>query len=194
MLPSGGPDWSDLPLHLLDKVLLCLGGGCAARLDQNRTRSVLEMRLVCKAWRAACANYSGSAKVLCKQRNDLPAVCNMLPRLRRIFVQMPADGCMTALSSLSGLSNLYLTGKPGTMWNREFDLTCLQPSLKTLTLNVSFTFSHIRFVGLTSLSFWKRCNTVPELVGLLQHLPYLQVRDHPFLARLWIALSHAVIC
>ena len=177
----------------MDKILQHLGGKTAI-LYQGCTRDVLKMRLVCKAWRAACSEYSGTASVHCKQRNDLQAVCKILPGLRGLRVETPADGCITALSSLSGLSKLELRNNDDVASSEVLDLTCLPINIKNLSLDYGFSYKHIHFVGLTTLSISPQGNKMQEVIALLRHLPSLQVRPPLLVPDFLEALSVLVLC
>ena len=176
MRRSNGSRWASLPLHLMDNVLQNL---------QQDVLSILQTRLVCKAWRTACASFSGPAIINLSRGYDTFGVSDTLPGLHELRMSITANRMyLPPLLSLSRLTCLRMTytesetlPHPGR--DPLFDLIILPPGLRALELHNCYvdpqSFTYIRCTALTRLEFHRTDNQVEEIEDLLQHLPLLQV-------------------
>ncbi len=165
--------WESLPGHLMDLImhkvqLWYLHGG---------VDSILQMRLVCKAWSDACMGFAGSTDVMIHKRTDLYELSRLLPSLRSLAVKGMISFYTQPLLALSTLTSLSLVlnfeaGAP-------LDLPSLPASITALEADGFFvdplTFKYITCVGITRLALlWTR-NVPADIMELLQKLPMLQV-------------------
>lgn len=106
-----------LPDHLIPFILNKAGE------DRWELCSLLELRLVCKAWKDAFAHFAGPASIDCPSVTSLEKVCTTMPGLCQLSVESnTAEPHLAALTSLSRLSKLRLS--PGqrlcqTLWTTE---------------------------------------------------------------------------
>ena len=176
MCRSNGSGWRKLPHHLMDSIFKNL---------QQDVLSILQARLVCKSWRAACASFPGPARIKVSRDYDTLGVSNLLPGLRELHISNIATRIyLPPLSSLSRLTFLDIAYEEGEVLpnpGREplFDMVILPSGLRALELHFchvdSQSFTHIRCTGLTRLVFCWTDNLIWEVEELLQHLPLLQV-------------------
>ena len=146
--------------------------------------SILQVRLVCKAWRAACASFPGPA-IIRLSYYDTFGVSNTLPGLRELRMSIRSSRIyLPALSSLSRLTFLSVAYEQSDTLSYPgrdplFDLVILPSGLRALQLHFchvdSLSFTHIRCTALTRLEFYWTDNKIWEIESLLQHLPLLQV-------------------
>ena len=173
---SEGSAWASLPLHLMDSILQNL---------ERDVKSILQARLVCKAWRAACASFPGPARIQIFRDYDTLGVSNILPGLQVLGLSILATRTyLPALSSLSRFTSLSAVYEesanlPHPGRDPLFDLLILPSGLRALRLHFchldSQSFTHIRCTALTRLDFCWTDNQIWEVEELLQHLPLLQV-------------------
>ena len=171
--------WASLPLHLMDTVL---------RKLQSDVPSILRIRLVCKAWRAACASFPGPARITMSRGYDIFGVSKTLPGLRELHMSIDETRIylppLSALSRLTFLSTEYEESANLPQYGRDplFDLIILPSGLRALELHCchvdSESFTHMRCTALTRLLFRWTDNQPWEVEDLLRHLPLLQV-NHP---------------
>lgn len=148
-------------------------------------KDLLRMRLVCKAWKAACSTFSGEAEADIEAQSDLDNLCAALPGLTGLYVTSCAvDFSLQPLSACSNLRFVNLRNESPP--NQEelvpkLDLDRLPANLEHMTLgNFDYTggpFEPARFLHLTSLTLCWRPNAVSEVWGLLESLPKLEVRS-----------------
>ena len=185
---SGGGDWAGLPGHLLNLILQHFER--ASSNANTFVENLLPLRLVCKAWRDACSEFSGRGRISTTEDSDLEQLCKLLPRLSELALTNHAtDFSLSPLSALTRLSVLKLDHYTyeedredygeDEMPSPVLDLAPLPASLQTLHLfDVSVDPSchqHLKCTGLTSLLYiWTNPKT-PEAIDLLRYLPELQV-------------------
>ncbi len=142
--------------------------------------SVLETRLVCKAWRDACLDYTGPANIAVDTGKHLPDVCSILAGLTDLTLfEMAAAAFLQPLSALQLRSLTLRQVNPAKEEGQLLDLTILPPSLRSLNVEDfdvnTDSFRNIHFGGLTSLTFFWTSNGASDIADLLQYLPQLLV-------------------
>lgn len=150
-------------------------------VHSNDIRSILQLRLVCKAWRDAFAYFGGAARLSCKAGFELQQACNILPSLGNLSVRISeASKSITAISTLSLLSRLEIENRGARPLCDSIDTSfdCVPLGLKCLHLNstrMESTFiQHIQSDGLRELSL--NCPSFEEAaIDALQNLRSLQV-------------------
>ena len=187
---SDGRGWPGLPGHLLDLILRHFERANYANSDADAfVKSLLQLRLVCKAWRDACPEFSGRASICTTEDSDLKQLCKRLPRLTELAITNHAtDFSLSPLSALTRLSSLSLDQcrheeedetEVEDLPDPVLDLAHLPSSLKALELlDASVDPSchrNLKCTGLTSLNYIWTNSMTPEAIDLLRHLPDLQV-------------------
>ena len=169
-----------MPPHLMSLVM-----------DHLDNKTMASMRLVSKAWHAAVKEHPVSPKpISVKRATDLQRLCQILPNMSKLELSSKAERLnLTPFSALSMLSHLSLAGRERPWSVREgaelrASLGGLPSSLRSLQLECVdvglHNIKHVKFVGLTSLSFRFRRIQNPAVWQLVQHLPQLKVRLHDF--------------
>ncbi len=146
--------------------------------SQNSLRDFLRVRLVCKAWRAACADHTGVATVCTGDSTDLDRLCKLLPRLAGLIIHYSPEFSLSPLSGFSGLSSLRLRPMNDIDVDDEqdeeeidsgplLDLSPIPSSVKTLALDTCNVqpacHQHIQCRGLTRLLyFWNSFRQMPR--------------------------------
>ena len=184
--------WSELPLLLMDKVLRRL-----------QTQDLVQLRLVCKSWKAACTEFSGSAVGRIRHQQEMFGLCAALPNLSTLaLINTAADFCLSPLTACSNLEDMalqhrFLSLNEGTAPTLHFAL--LPMSLRRLNVSCFNLFTsglHSpkgSFASLTSLILtWRSGDTDIMLAmwELLVDLPKLKVHCPlhsllPSLSRNW---------
>ena len=141
-------------------------------------QAILNLRLVCKGWRDACSDYTGSAYIEYMERTGLLKLCKILPALSNLSIRnLVADTCFSVLSSMTSLRALSFWQ---TLLDEEpvLDPGHLPSSLKQLSteyIAVDPLSDSISFTGLTSLTCKWPEGFAEGSLNLLKHLPALQV-------------------
>lgn len=172
-MSSGESGWESLPVDLLDLIL-----------RQADMEDMMQMRLVCKAWRDGSYAYSGPAALFADAPGVLSDVHAILPSLCNLRVMWQhCQPNLQVLSSFTNLSSLRLTNSPS-LWEKgpTSILGLLPEGLRELELvDVLVDRSDFNFpigcVDLTRLRYsWDgRVPTSAKLYDLLQQLPLLEV-------------------
>ena len=144
-------------------------------------RSILQLRLVCKAWRVAFTYFGREARLTCMAGLELQQACKILLSLGNLSVKLAtARNCITAIQPISSLSLLSRLGIENTgstpLSNCLFEFVPV--NLKALDLKSSSRESsfiqHVQPAGLTKVSL--ECGSFSTAdIDALQHLPSLQV-------------------
>ena len=175
------PGWSDLPLLLMDKITRQLG-----------THDLVQLRPICKSWKAACTEFGGSAVGYIRDQKEMLDICAILPNISTLtLINTAADFDLSPLAACSKLVDValhhdFLTRLEGQA--PPLDFGCLPLGLHTL--NVSFfdlyasgmlttgTSTGGSFASLTSLKLkWRPCDRdiLPAMWKLLVDMPNLKV-------------------
>lgn len=177
---ANGADWGNLHPHLLNLIFRNLH----AKLSSPDVHHLLLMRLVCKAWRDACSEYTGDAQLVASRSTDLHELCKLLPHLQQMTVRSHVANLSTqSLQGMSHLSSISLAQEVDLCEAGSLlDLRLLPANLHALEVNAFYVdpscFKSMSCVGITRLTFlWTR-NTAYDIERLLHCLPKLQVRLH----------------
>ncbi len=178
-MPNGA-HWQLVPRHLMDLIfqkvshVTCTG--------ESSLQNVLQLRLICKAWREACLYYSGPIPHMPTDHIKLRTISRLLPGLCSLTLESVADiPGLIVLPRFSHLTHLSLSCYNNYSSRRSpLDLALLPAGLITLEMYsisvLPISSQHIRCIGLTKLSFAQTTNTSKEIALLLQRLPLLEVR------------------
>ena len=143
-------------------------------------QAILDLRLVCKGWRDACSDYAGPAYIECKEHTDLLKICEVLPGLCDLTLDILNSEADTFFNVLSKLTSLHALSVSQTSSEKKpvHDLGHLPSTLKELSMEhiaIDPLFDNVNFTGLTYLSCYWPENFGEGAFSLLQHLPALQV-------------------
>ena len=153
------------------------------KASSHGIRRILQLRLVCKAWRVAFTYFGREARLSCKAGLELQQTCNILPSLGELTISMSeASKSITAISTLSLLSRLEIwnSGLRPLRDSGDTSFHCVPLGLKCLKLNSSRRESgliqHIQSAGFRELRF--SCPRFsPADIEALQNLQSLQVNS-----------------
>ena len=172
-------DWNTLPPHVADKIIQEVG-------VEKGVKGILKLREVSRAWRAACTDYSGAAQISFERNADLAGLCRVMPSLCSLDASCKRMGYLKLdpLAKLWQLTSLVLCGEPYRAEDKlstesAMELDVLPAALRELKITSLFAepdaMRHVRFRGLTKLSYHWRQNGPWDLPMLLEHLTGLKV-------------------
>lgn len=176
----------------------------ASQDEDTFLKSLQNVRQVCKAWKAASADYTGPTKT-CGSLN----LCKLLPSISSVHVMVQDSDKLDTklLGSLTGLSCMVIEQKDRASRAQVLDLENVPPTTRALTAPALTLHSrqsssrekpdpleNINCTGLTRLKFGRAHMHLDEVIDLLQHLPELQVHPPPCSVAFMIVTLPSAYC
>ena len=171
------PAWTELPLLLMDKIM-----------RQLQTHDLVQLRLVCKSWKAACTEFGGSAVGYIQHQQEMLDCCSSLPNLSTVELKnTAADFSLSPLAACSNLEDVALHHRAVSAIEAPaptLDFGCLPVSVRRLSVSC-FDFDRCElftrrgsFTSLTSLEMSWRIGenyVVPTWREQMVDMPNLKV-------------------
>ena len=158
-------------------------------LRRLQTPDLVQLRLVCKSWKAACTEFSGSAVVRIRHQQEMFGLCAALPNLSTLALNLntDVDFPMLRLTACSNLVDLALHYR-SRIWNEgrapTLDFANLPVNVRKLTVSCFDLYGSGLYCrggslpGLTSLGLeWRQgdSDVIEAMWNLLADIPKLKV-------------------